>query len=97
MYTEHYAYVRSVCPPERLLEFKLGKDGWEELCEFLGKEAPDVPYPNINDTKGFVDMHTSMWTRGAWMAAQRTAVFVVPALAIGAALIFGKRLPTFKV
>lgn len=48
MYTEHYALVRKVTPKERLLEYRLG-DGWEPLCQFLGKPVPDVPFPNVND------------------------------------------------
>ena len=48
MYKEHYAQVRRIVPKERLLEYKLG-DGWEPLCEFLGKPIPDIPFPRIND------------------------------------------------
>ncbi len=48
MYREHYAQVRQIVPKERLLEYKLG-DGWEPLCEFLGKPIPHVPFPKVND------------------------------------------------
>lgn len=47
-YERHNDYVRSVVPPERLLEFRTG-DGWEPLCAFLGREVPAEPYPRIND------------------------------------------------
>lgn len=97
MYTEHYAHVRSVCPPERLLEFRLGKDGWAELCGFLGKEAPSIPYPKVNDTQAFIDVHASMMSRATWMALEKTAALLIPALAIGAAVVFSKRLPTVKI
>lgn len=33
-YREHYALVRRLTPPDRLLEFKI-TDGWEPLCQFL--------------------------------------------------------------
>lgn len=33
--------------PGRLLEFDV-KQGWEPLCEFLGKPIPDVPFPSEN-------------------------------------------------
>ena len=48
VYREHYAMVRRVTPPERLLEFQLS-EGWAPLCKFLGKEVPDEPFPRVND------------------------------------------------
>lgn len=51
MYEKHYALVRNLTPPERLLEYRLGS-GWEPLCEFLGKPVPiNVPFPSANDQK----------------------------------------------
>jgi hypothetical protein len=48
-YLAHYANVRSLCPPDRLLEYRLGS-GWEPLCEFLGKPVPrGVPFPHLNE------------------------------------------------
>jgi hypothetical protein len=47
-YFAYYDRIREVVPPERRLEYRLGQ-GWEPLCEFLGKEIPDVPFPNVND------------------------------------------------
>lgn len=29
---------------------KMG-DGWEPLCEFLGKPVPDEPFPWVNDAE----------------------------------------------
>ena len=43
--------IRSV-PAEKLLVFE-AKEGWEPLCNFLGKPIPDVPYPRVNDTAEF--------------------------------------------
>lgn len=40
-YRKHNLYVKTHCPPERLLIYKLG-DGWEPLCKFLGKPVPEV-------------------------------------------------------
>ncbi len=44
--------VRSLVPPEKLLEFQPG-DGWGPLCEFLGQEIPpdNQPYPRLFETK----------------------------------------------
>lgn len=48
VYRDHYALIRKVTPPERLLDFKL-KDGWGPLCEFLGKDIPEGNFPRVND------------------------------------------------
>jgi hypothetical protein len=49
-YEEFYSKVREAVPKERRLEYSLG-DGWEPLCEFLGKDVPDVEFPRVNDRK----------------------------------------------
>lgn len=49
-YKEYYARVREAVPPERRLEYKLG-DGWEPLCQFLGKDVPDVEFPWVNEAE----------------------------------------------
>lgn len=46
-YRRHYADIRAVVPPERLLDFKL-EEGWGPLCAFLGKDFPDMPFPQKN-------------------------------------------------
>ncbi|KAI9146869.1 putative efflux pump antibiotic resistance protein [Paramyrothecium foliicola] len=51
-YDEYYRKIRSMVPPERRLEYKIG-DGWEPLCEFLGKEIPNVPFPRMNDRDAY--------------------------------------------
>ncbi|KAI1361165.1 hypothetical protein F5Y08DRAFT_315450 [Xylaria arbuscula] len=49
VYDEFYRTIREIVPPENRLEYKVG-DGWEPLCEFLGKEVPqDTPFPRKND------------------------------------------------
>ncbi|KAI7371820.1 hypothetical protein KC354_g316 [Hortaea werneckii] len=47
-YRHHYRDVREFVPRERLLEFRL-QEGWGPLCEFLGREVPDVPFPHLNE------------------------------------------------
>lgn len=34
-----------------IIDFTKG-EGWEELCEFLNKEIPDIPFPHSNKSKG---------------------------------------------
>ena len=45
-----YKTVPEICPKDKLLIFDV-KQGWEPLCKFLGKPIPEVPFPNLNDTK----------------------------------------------
>lgn len=51
-FIEHNEKVIADCPPDKLLVFEVSQ-GWEPLCTFLGKPIPDVPFPNVNDTKTF--------------------------------------------
>jgi hypothetical protein len=41
-YEKHVARVQRVIPADRLLLFNIS-DGYEPLCEFLGKEVPTFP------------------------------------------------------
>ncbi len=54
VYEAHNAQVKRLCDPSRLLVFEASQ-GWQPLCEFLGKSIPDAPYPNRNTTKEFVE------------------------------------------
>ncbi|CAG8972291.1 hypothetical protein HYALB_00001690 [Hymenoscyphus albidus] len=54
--SQHTALIKSLVPAENLLEFQPG-DGWEPLCEFLGKKMPvDEPFPFANKGLSIVDM-----------------------------------------
>jgi len=46
-YIEHNARVQSSVQRDHLLVYNV-KQGWRPLCEFLGVEVPDVPYPRLN-------------------------------------------------
>jgi hypothetical protein len=48
-YVRHNKYIRENVPSDQLLDFQLTQ-GWEPLCQFLGKDVPDVPFPHVNDT-----------------------------------------------
>jgi len=39
-YKDHEALVRATIPSDQLLVFDVKKDGWQELCQFLGKDIP---------------------------------------------------------
>lgn len=46
-YVKRNQQVVDTLPPERLLQFH-PKMGWQPLCDFLGVEVPNVPFPRVN-------------------------------------------------
>ena len=54
----HEAAVKQAVPEGQLLVFE-AKDGWEPLCEFLGKPVPDHPYPRSNSREEFFELLAS--------------------------------------
>ena len=72
-FERHNEEVKQRVPPERLLVYEV-KEGWGPLCEFLGVEAPDRPFPHLNDTEAF---------RG-WV--RRMRLLTAAALTIGVSL-----------
>lgn len=84
-YRKHYALVRSLAPKDRLLEFSL-KDGWEPLCEFLGRPMPKEPFPHVNDSasnaQGFKELGAMAVKRIAKKGAAASLVVGVVAAVI---------------
>lgn len=54
IFGEHIAEVQAEIPARRLLTFDL-REGWQPLCDFLGVEVPDIPFPKTNSSKAFVE------------------------------------------
>lgn len=53
-YSDYMTKVKPALPQDRTLVLNLEEGlGWEKLCEFLGDEVPDVPYPRTNDPNEF--------------------------------------------
>jgi len=52
--------VQRVVPREKLLKYEV-KQGWEPLCDFLGKKVPDIPFPHVNDTAEMKKMLNKMY------------------------------------
>ena len=49
-------FIRTHVPPDQVLRFRLGTDGYPELCAFLGVPAdrcPADPFPHINSKAEF--------------------------------------------
>jgi hypothetical protein len=55
----HEAEVKATVPAERLLIYPVGS-GWEPLCEWLGVEVPDEPFPSENSRADFVQRSEAM-------------------------------------
>lgn len=83
-FEKHYENVRKVTPKGRLLEYRV-QEGWEPLCDFLGKDVPEESFPRINDKKQFLFAHGVMW----WLAFGKMVVKTIwawgPVLAGGLA------------
>jgi hypothetical protein len=48
VFERHNEEVKRRVPDERLLVYEI-KEGWGPLCDFLGVEEPDKPFPHLND------------------------------------------------
>lgn len=83
-FINHYAHVRKVVPKERLLEHHFG-DGWEPLCEFLGKTVPDEPYPHINEGNNTHNMHMKVFWWRSIVVAGKAVLWSSPFVAAGVA------------
>ncbi|RAQ59357.1 hypothetical protein COH20_005842 [Aspergillus flavus] len=71
-FQEHYRKVREAVPEERRLELKVGRDGWDVLCPFLGVEVPAEEWPREYPARALnenIDM--------AFWGAVRTILFWV--------------------
>lgn len=78
VYREHCATIRGLVPKERLLEWSV-EDGWEPLCDFLGKEAPKEDFPRTNDAAGFKGREKQLmqiWLGGVFWNIGKAAALV---------------------
>ena len=80
-FNEHNEYIRSIVPKERLLVFP-AQDGWGPLCEFLGEEGPDSPYPRTWDKNELAKQAALMWWAGVAAAVLQIGGPVVVAVGV---------------
>ena len=80
--SREYDEVRRLVPKENLLEFEVGM-GWEPLCEFLGVDVPDEPFPRVNDMASFQKNMDKMVSQALTRAAFNLAPYIVGAVAVG--------------
>ncbi|CAD0092503.1 unnamed protein product [Aureobasidium mustum] len=88
----HNAGVRSVVPKEKLLEFKLGQDGWQELCEFIDFPKPEGEFPQVNDGSMFVAVHVLLINIWAMKALKGGVVRMAPWLLLIGSMFLARRL-----
>ena len=55
VFHQHIEEVQSYVPEDRLLVYDVSQ-GWEPLCQFLGKEIPEQPFPHLNKKENFKEM-----------------------------------------
>ncbi len=66
--------IRGLVAKDRLLEWTV-EDGWEPLCEFLGKDVPNEPFPHVNTRdKGWKDREARL-RKDLVFPAMRKALF----------------------
>lgn len=79
LYRAHYEHVRRACPKDRLLEFGL-TDGWDPLCEFLGKEKPDAPFPRVNEGAALAGKFKEVQKRSLLLILRNVTLGIVSVL-----------------
>ncbi len=52
VFTRHVDEVKEAIPADRLLVYEV-EQGWEPLCDFLGVDSPETPFPRVNTTEEF--------------------------------------------
>lgn len=83
VYAEHNAMVRGLMKGREgeFLEWSV-EDGWEPLCEFLGKPVPDVPFPSANAGAEFAERVVEVMARRDQKAWRNLSVFAVGVLSV---------------
>jgi len=55
MFNQHTKEVMEAIDPARLLIYNV-REGWEPLCQFLGKPVPDIAFPRVNSREEFEEI-----------------------------------------
>ena len=63
VYDAHHAWLNEIVPADRLVFFDV-KDGWPPLCQALGVDIPDAPFPRLNDAKSIEDVFKAFAVQG---------------------------------
>ncbi|KAG6362449.1 hypothetical protein INS49_010679 [Diaporthe citri] len=83
VFRRHSEGVKAHVAPERLLVYRVGRDGWGPLCEFLGKEVPEgKEFPRVNDRDSHRQGDKVIRRAAAVQAVRSAAPFVAAAVAV---------------
>jgi len=81
-FLKHNQHVREIVPKDNLLEWE-AKDGWGPLCQFLGKEIPDEPFPRVNEGSNIANVHAKFFYILFPIELAKWSVIPVSVFAIG--------------
>lgn len=97
MYELYNDFVKQLAKEKgrEILEFK-AEDGWDPLCQFLGKEVPTEEFPRVNERKTFAIIRMIMIVKGvvswaalggvAWLGWRYSPRLISAALNVGSRL-----------
>ena len=71
VFVRHIDEVKERVPAEKLLVYEV-REGWGPLCDFLGVEAPERPFPHLNDRGEFPKMTRRQMMRALAPALGKT-------------------------
>lgn len=83
----HNEHIRAIVPPKNLLEFTAA-DGWGPLCEFLGTDLPDEPYPHLNESSTSEAHLHSFWWVAVKAVTQKYIVLALSVMILGGAILY---------
>jgi hypothetical protein len=81
VFNRHNEEVQRRVPQEQLLVYEV-KQGWGPLCEFLGVEVPDKPFPRLNDAADMRRLLLMVRTLSVAVPAALALVVGIAALAL---------------
>ncbi len=74
-YKQYVEEVKAHVPPEKLLIFDVTQ-GWEPLCQFIGKEVPEGAFPRVND-RNEIKKTIADITKGAYVILTILTLLVI--------------------
>lgn len=81
VFNRHNEEVQRRVPQEQLLVYEV-REGWGPLCEFLGVEEPEKPFPRLNDAAEMRRRIVGVRAVSFAIPAALALVVVIPTLAL---------------
>lgn len=67
-FERHTEAVKSFVGAENVLVYSV-EEGWEPLCDFLGVDVPQEPFPRLNQQEGFKGLASRLFSGKSWRDA----------------------------